>query len=176
VPIAESDAGFPLATNTPPTIVALTPGGTEDFLVVYDAPANPPSEQHIYYAVRTASTKAWSTPVMISAAIYSPAAPALAAMSGGRALLGWEGGNGLAYTSEYDPTPTPAWTTAVSISSATVTVPPSLATGICGGDAVAAIVSGGTVSVAKYATGAWGAPASLAGIGGAQVASVATAP
>jgi hypothetical protein len=165
-----------LATNTPPAIVALTSGGTDDFLVVYDAPAAPVSEQHIYYAVRTASTKAWSTPAMISAAIYSPAAPALAAMSGGRALLGWEGGNALAYTAEYDPTPTPAWTTAVEIGSATVTAPPSLATGICGGDAVAALISGGAVSVAQYASGAWQAPAGIAGITSAQVAAIATSP
>jgi hypothetical protein len=171
-----------LVSTTPPmmppapAIVALTPGGTDDFLVVYDAPANPPSEQHIYYAVRTASSKAWSTPAEISAAIYSPAAPTLAAMSGGRALLGWEGGNGLAYSAEYDPTPTPAWTTAVEIGSATVTAPPSIASGVCGGDAVAAVVSGGSVVVAKYASGAWAAPASIAGLSGVAVASVATQP
>jgi hypothetical protein len=165
-----------LATNTPPALVVLTGGGTDDLLAVYDAPPDGATEQHIFYAVRTASSKAWSTPAQISATVFSPNPPVLAPLSNGRALLGWRGGNQQAYTAEYDPTPTPGWTAATGIGASTVAVPPSLAAGTCGKDAVAVVVSGGTVSTSTYASGAWASPAAITGITGAQVAAVATSP
>jgi hypothetical protein len=170
-----------LGTNIAPAIIALSApesdGGTSDFLVVYAvaSTATPPLN-YINYALRDAASKTWSSPALTNITAYTPYEPSLAAMSGGRAIVGWRGGNNLPYTMEFDPAPTPTWTVPTPIASVTIDAAPSLATGTCGYDAVAALATNGAVTVANYTSDAWIPPTPIAGISGAAYAAIATSP
>jgi len=170
-----------LGTNTAPAIIPLTTstpdGGTSDFLVVFAiaSTATPPLN-YLNYAFRDATAKTWSTPALTNITAYTPYQPSLAAMSGGRAILGWQGGNNLPYTMELTPLPSPAWSAPTPIASVTVNAAPSLATGTCGYDAVAVLATNGAVTVADYTSGAWIPPTPIAGITGAAYAAIATSP
>jgi hypothetical protein len=163
-----------LATNTAPAVVALA-GDSSDFLVVY-AIAGTSTTNYLDYALRTAATKTWGTPAVINATAYTPYAPSLAPMSGGGAIVGWRGGNNSPYTMAFTPSPSPAWTAPVPIASVNVTAAPSLATGTCGNEAVAALATNGTVTIATYANGAWVPSMPISGISGASFAAIATSP
>ncbi len=170
-----------LGTNLAPAIIPFvaptSDGGTSDFLVVcaLASSANPPINT-IDYAIRDGATKTWSAPVATNANAYTPNEPSLAAMSGGRAIVGWRGGNGLAYTMELTSTQGLAWSVPTPIGSGQITAAPSLATGTCGHDAVAAMATAGAVTIASYASGAWASPTAIAGISGASYATIATSP
>ena len=164
-----------LATNTAPAIVALS-GGTSDLLVVY-ALASTQATNYLNYALRTASTKTWSTPAATNGTAYTLYAPSLAPMSGGRAIVGWRGGNNLPYSMEFTPSPSPAWSVPVPMAaSGNITSAPSLATGTCGNEAVAALATEGAVTISTYASGAWVTPTPITGISGASFAAIATSP
>jgi hypothetical protein len=165
----------PLLADTPMAIAALDTGAS-DLLAVYvdgEGPASTNNE-HLFFAVRSGTTKAWSAPAMVDVNAYTPSAPTLAAMSGGRALLAWQGGDGASYASVYT---APVWSSAAKITSDQVASAPSLAPGVCGDDAVAAYPLSGAVYVTHLAGGgAWTTPAPLAGVAGVTAASIATAP
>jgi hypothetical protein len=153
-----------------PAIVALT-GGTSDTLVVYVDPTGV-----LYSTTRSAS--AWSAPAVIDANAFTGASPSLAALPGGRALMTYEGTDGLPYFDVYDPAAMPPWTApaAIGTNSPKLQSPPSVAPGVCGDDAVAVLAEPAGVAVMRYAGGAWLAPTLLAGTAGMTFASVASQP
>jgi hypothetical protein len=166
-----------LAVSTPMAIVALD-SGPSDLLAVYVAAGGGCSNGSgcLYGVSRSASTKAWSPAVMVHPNAFTPAAPALAAMSGGRAVLAWKGGNGEGYGSVYAAAPAPVWSSPAQLTAAQVASAPSVAPGVCGDDAVAAYSSGGIVYTTHFAGGTWTAPAPLSGEAGVTTVSIATAP
>ena len=163
-----------LAVNTGMAIVALD-SGPNDLLAVYveAGGACTGSTGCLYAVLHTASPAEWSSPALVNTTAYSPSAPTLTAMSGGRALLAWRGGNGEGYESVYS---AGAWSTPAQLTSATVTAAPSLAQGVCGDDAVAAYVSSAQAYTTHFAGGAWTTPAALPAGSGATLVAIATSP
>jgi hypothetical protein len=166
-----------LLANTGLAIAGLD-AGTSDLLAVYvEAAGSCTGATDCLYAVtRDSTSKAWSAPAMVNAAAYSPSAPTLTTMSGGRALLAWKGGNGEGYESVYTAGATPAWSTPAQLTSAQLTSAPALAPGVCGDDAEAAYVSAGQVYTTHFVGGAWTTPASFAAGSGATSVAIATSP
>jgi len=153
-----------------PALVALQ-GGTSDALIVYVAP-----DTTIHWTSRSAG--AWSAPALVSATAFTDASPSLAPLSGGRAVMAFLGTNGLPYFSVYQPASTPPWSTPAAIAASTTALvsPPSVAPGVCGDDAVAALPEAAGVAVVRYAGGAWLSPTVLPGTAGMTYAAVATQP
>jgi hypothetical protein len=155
-----------------PAMVALA-GGASDLLVVYvDAGAK------LGALVRDATQKTWSAPVTIDPSALSNDPPALAPLSNGRAALVYRGQNGQPYFSTFDPARAVAWSAPAALvpsGNPTLASPPSIATGVCGDDAVAVYVeAGGAVKATRFVGGAWVAP--VAAGSGATFAAVATRP
>jgi hypothetical protein len=101
-----------LLAGTPMAIVALD-GGANDLLAVYvdgEGSASPNNE-HLFFVLRSASSATWSSPAMVNTNAFTPAVPTLTAMSGGRALVAWQGGDGAGYESVYTPGSAVAWST-----------------------------------------------------------------
>jgi hypothetical protein len=153
-----------------PSIVALN-GGSSDALVVY---ANPLGT--LYSTARSAGT--WSIPAIVNAAAFTDDPPSLAPLRGGRAMMAYLGTNGLPYFSLYDPGATPAWTSpaAIGTGSTMLLSPPSVAPGVCGDDAVVALVGPAGVATIGYAGGTWLPEALLGGTAGMTFAAVASQP
>jgi hypothetical protein len=165
-----------LAANTAMAIVTLDSG---DLLVAYVAAGGACSNTSdcLYAVTGSASTpRTWSEPALVNTTAFSPSAPTLAAMSGGRALLAWKGGNGEGYESVYSGGATPTWSTPAQLTSAQLAAAPSLAEGVCGNDAVAAYVSSGQVYTTELAGGTWTTPAALPAFSGSTAVSIATSP
>jgi hypothetical protein len=165
-----------LLADTPMAIVTLD-GGADDLLAMYvdGEGAGSPNNEHLFFVLRSASTGAWSLPAMVSTNAYTPSAPTLAALSGGGALVAWQGGDGEGYESEYTET-TASWSSPAPLAAAQVASAPSLARGVCGDDAIAAYVSGGLVYTTHFAGGAWSAPSAFPAGSGAAAVSIATTP
>jgi hypothetical protein len=165
-----------LLADTPMAIVALD-GGASDLLAVYiDGEGSASmSNEHLFFALRSASTSTWSLPAMVNADAFTPAAPTLTALSGGGALVAWQGGNGEGYESVYDGT-NGSWSSPAQLTAAQVASAPSLAQGVCGDDAIAAYVSGGLVYTTHFAGGAWSVPSAFPAGSGSTAVSIATAP
>jgi hypothetical protein len=162
--------------STPITITTLDSGA---LLVVYAAAGgscNNPTGC-LYSVLGTASLpRTWSPPALVDPNAFTPYAPTLVWMSGGRALLAWEGANGEGYESVYTTAPTTGWSTPAQLTTALVANAPSLAPGVCGDDAVAAYVSGGQVYTTHFAGGAWTSPALQAAVSGSTFVTIATTP
>jgi hypothetical protein len=166
-----------LLADTSMAIVALDGGGSDLLAVYVDGEgAGSPNNEHLFFVVRSASSATWSSPAMVSTNAFTPAAPTLTSMSGGGALLAWQGGDGAGYESVYTPGSAVAWSTPAQLTAAQVASAPSLAPGVCGDDAVAAYLSSGLVYTTHFAGGAWTAPAALPAGSGATAVSIATAP
>ena len=170
----------PLLASTPMAIAALDAGASDLLAVYVDGEGSAsPNNEHLFFALRSATTKAWSAPAMVDPNAYTSSAPTLTAMSGGRALLAWKGGDGEGYASVYT---APAWSSPAKVTADQVGGAPSLAPGVCGDDAVAAYLFNASVYVTRLsgvgadAGGAWTTPAPLAGVAGVTAAAIATAP
>lgn len=150
-----------------PAIVALE-GGASDALIVYVNPAGT-----LYFTARSGAS--WSAPTVISTSAFTNAAVSLAPLTGARAMMTYLGTNGLPYFSVYDPTTTPEWTApaALGAGATNLSSPPSVASGVCGDDAVAVLVSSTGAQSLGYAAGTWSAPSTLPGTAGMAFASVA---
>jgi hypothetical protein len=178
--VALASSPVALTPNTPLAMAPLGGGGESDLVAVYvdGEGSSSANNLHLYAVLRNAGTTTWASPVEVGASIFTPggaaAAPSLTSLSGGGVLLGWVGQMGGVYTSVY--TPGTGWSTAAQLTSATVAGPPSLAPGVCGDDAEAAYVSGGSVYTSRFTGGAWSAPALVAGVAGAAYATMATYP
>jgi hypothetical protein len=152
-----------------PAMVALT-GGTSDLLVVYVDTTGT-------LQATSRATGTWSAPTPLSVASATADPPALAAMSGGRAVLVYRGGDAHPYYATFDPARATPWSTPAALvtPSPTIVSAPSVAAGVCGDDAVAAYVDGsGAVSTVGLSGGTWQPRGSVAA--GATYATVATRP
>jgi hypothetical protein len=112
------------------------------------------------FTTRTAGV--WSTAEEVYDAngyiAYTSDEVSLAALSGVRAVLVFRGGNMVPYFSIFDGTSTWTAPAAVVTSTTTVSTVPSVATGVCGDDAIAALVeTNGDVDVTSLRAGAWSA-------------------
>jgi hypothetical protein len=131
-------------------------------------------------AVRSASTKAWSAPAAIDVAATTKDGVRIAALPGGRAVVGFRGADGKPYASTYDAARATPWSSPAplgGVANPAVLSVPAVAPGVCGEDAVAAFVdAAGNVSIAGLRGTAWASRGPLAGISGATHVSVATRP
>lgn len=129
--------------------------------------------------MRDATAKTWSTALPIDTDAASNESPSLAPMSGGRAVMMWRGTNGMAYFNTYDPAATPKWRQHAFLVSSTTAIasPPTVATGVCGDDAIAAYaLAGGAVQVTRLKGTTWSTPESVGALSNLGFASVATLP
>ncbi len=141
-----------------PTVVALS-GGASDLLVVFVRSTN--GDFHLMFTARTSGT--WSPAAevydMSGNVAYTSDPVSMAALSGGRAVLIFRGGNMVPYFSTFDGTSTWTAPTAVVTSTTTVSTVPAVATGVCGDDAIAALVeTNGDVDVTSLQGSTWSAP------------------
>jgi hypothetical protein len=145
--------------------------GAADTLVVYADP-----DGTLYSTSRSGGT--WSAPALINANAFTNAAPSLAPLAAGRAIMAYLGTNQLPYFSTYDPSAVPLWTTPAPIGSTSPTLasPPSVAPGVCGDDALAVLAEANGIAAVRYVGGAWLPPTMLGGTAGMTFASVATQP
>jgi hypothetical protein len=160
-----------------PRIVALT-GGTASQMVVYSRSDNGDDEV-LMYSVLTGST--WSAPAVVhDATVFTPNTVAIAPLPNGAALLVYEGNNGQAYFTTYDPTSATPWTAAAPLFASgnpTVTSPPQIATGVCGTVAVLVLAtSNANLAVTTFMGTGWTPLSPIAGTSGATYAAIATQP
>jgi hypothetical protein len=158
-----------------PALVSLT-GGTDDLLTVF---LKQDTQPFLYWAVRDRTSKTWSAalPIDTDAATYE--SPELAPMPGGRAVMMWRGTNGKAYFNTYDPAATPRWRQHAFLvtSNTAIASPPTIATGVCGDDAIAAYpLAGGPVQVTRLKGNTWAAPESVGTLTNLGFAAIATLP
>jgi hypothetical protein len=159
----------------PPAALALQ-GGTEDLLVVY--PRN--GDYKITSTAR--SNNSWSMPILVDAnAFLSGTANepvSLAALGAGKAILVFRGTDSKPYFSLYDPKQANAWTAPAALVSGTnpnVDSLPSVATGVCGSDAVVAYVeSGAGVKITSLTGSTWSAPEPVPQSSAAKFVAVST--
>ena len=155
--------------TVPPTMIAVS-GGNADLLLVYVDQG----DFKLYFSLHGPS--GWSAPALVNAAAYTSVPVSLAALSGGGAALVFEGSDLNAYTSLYDPAAATPWTAPAPLVAAKVTLtsPPSIASGVCGDEAVAAICTASGAAVVHLRNGSWSSPEMLAGTAGMTFASIAT--
>jgi hypothetical protein len=157
-----------------PTIVALS-GGTSDVLIVFVRSTT--SDYHLMFTTRTSGT--WSPAAevydMSGNIAYTTSPVSMAPLSGGRAVLIFRGGNMVPYFSTFDGTS--SWSPPAAVVSATTTVStvPAVATGVCGDDAIAAMVeTNGDVDVTSLHGSTWTATTHL--VSAMSYAGIATSP
>ena len=155
-----------------PAMIAMN-GGTSDLLVVY---ANDATK--LTATLRDASAKTWSAPVILDVNAFTNDPPALAPMSNGRAVLVYRGADNLPYVTTFDPARATPWSPPVALVAGTnpiLATPPSIASGVCGDDAVVVYVElGGAVKSTRFTGGSWTTPAIVGA--GATYAAIATRP
>lgn len=167
---ANAHSGTAVVTTLSPAVVALQ-GGTADLLIVYISGAT----DLLFYTTRTAGT--WSAPAEIyGTTAYTGFTPTLAPLPGGGAIVVWQGGNNMAYTSTY--AAGSGWTAPAQIpSTATVVSAPAVAPGVCGASAIVAyVLTGGQVEVTSLTGATWSTPSAIAGATGMQSVAIATSP
>ncbi len=163
-----------LYANAAPALVALG-GATNDLLVVYVA-----SDTKLYAAVRAAATKVWSAPGLVDATAFTHDEVRAAATGTDRAVVVYRGTDQKPYATTYDASRGAPWSVPAPIAGVAnpaVLSVPSVSSGVCGDDALAAFVdSAGNVSTATLRGTAWASRGAVAGIGGASVVTIATRP
>jgi len=157
-----------------PSIVALS-GGASDLLVVFVRSTN--SDYHLMFTTRTSG--AWSTAAEVydvsGNVAYATDEVSIAPLSGGRAVLLYRGGDMKPYFSIFDGTSTWSAPAAVVSSATTLSTAPTVATGVCGDDAIAALVeTNGDVDVTSLQGSTWTAPTHV--VSAMSYAGVATSP
>jgi hypothetical protein len=170
--LASQIAGATAVTTIAPTVVAAS-GGAFDLFVVFVHGG----DYTLYWTGRASGV--WSTPAQISATAYTNEPVALAAAAGGAFVLLYQGTDSKPYYSLYSPSASPAWTAPAALVTAAnplLPSPPSVATGVCGADAVAAYVQPGGVQIVTLSSGTWSAPSQIAGTASMTYAVVATQP
>jgi len=173
---ATSHPSAAIQKTIPPAIVSLS-GGAEDLLVVY--------ARDMDYKIMSTSRASgmWSMPMLVDMNAFLSGQTnepvSLAPLGSGRAIMVYRGTDSKPYFSIYDPKKMPAWTAPAPIAMTNPMVDslPSVASGVCGSDAVIAYVeSGAGVKVASFSAGNWGAPESVAMSGAAKYVAIATRP
>ena len=161
--------------SVPPTLLALQ-GGSADLMLVYEDN----TLSLIYSTVHTAGAalSSWSQPVEVDANAMTAAAVSVAPTKSGGAVMTYLGTDDLFYFSLYTPGASTPWTVPAAIDpSATANaVPPSVATGVCGFDAVATIVQTTGVEVLTLTGTTWSTPILINGTASTSFATVGTLP
>jgi hypothetical protein len=137
-----------------PTVIALS-GGSADLMIVY-------IENTTTYLKSTAHTpgSGWSTPVQVSATAIGATPVSLAPLPNGVVVMVYEGTNGLPYSSTYTPGAGTPWSSPISVypNSLPLQSPPTVAPGVCGVDAIAALVETPGVEIVTLSSGVWSPP------------------
>lgn len=157
-----------IQSMAPPAITTMS--GGVDLLVVF---ADDSGGFKLTSAARIAGT--WAPPVALGTTVYTSEPMSLVALPAGKALLAYRGGDMKPYFAIWDGT---SWTAPAGFLSANpvIDTTPSLAPGVCGDDAVAALVVGGGVQIAHFSGGSFKGPDSVSGVVGALYAGIATRP
>jgi len=156
----------------PPALIALT-GGSSDLMVVY---ANA-VDNKLYWATRSGGT--WSTPALTNAMAFSLQPVSVAPLPAGGAVLSFLGTDTNGYGMTFDPTSSTPWAPPVALLAGgqPLTVAPTVATGICGADAVAALVQPAGIDLVTLSSGTWTPPAApVTGTAAMSFVTVATSP
>jgi hypothetical protein len=157
--------------TTPPTLIALN-GGSSDLLVLYEQASN----DVVYWSARSSGT--WSTPAATNALAYTLEPVSAAPLAAGAAVVAFLGTDGNPYGMIFDPA-TSSWSApaAVLTGGSTLTAPPTVATGVCGPDAIAAVVQPAGIELVTLSSGKWStAPTLVSGTSGSSFATIATGP
>jgi hypothetical protein len=154
-----------------PSVIALS-GGTSDLLVVF-------AHQGDYKLTSQArASGTWSAPALIDPNAYTTDPVALAALSGGRAVMVFRGGDQKAYFSLYNPSASSQWTAPAPLiapNNPVIAGLPAVAPGICGDDAVAVYPPApGQARLVRLRGGSWVAPEAIPGTTASAFVGVAT--
>jgi hypothetical protein len=155
----------------PPTLIRLN-GGTSDLLLVYEDK----TDDVIEWATYTSGV--WSIPAATSATATTLSPVSVAPLAKGAAVLAFLGTDGNPYSMTFDPGASTPWSapTPIVTMNQLLTTPPSVATGVCGTDAIAAIVQPAGIETASLSAGTWSAPSLVSGTSSMSYASIATSP
>jgi hypothetical protein len=158
------------SSSTPPTLIALT-GGSSDLMVVYEDVG----DNKLYSSTRTGGS--WSAPALTNMNAYTLEPVSLAPLAAGGAVAAFEGTDGNGYAMTYDPSGS-TWTTPAALlaTGEPLPSPPTVATGVCGADAIAALVQPGGVQLVTLASGAWSTGTLVSGAASMDSATIATSP
>ena len=159
-----------LVGTVPPTLVGLS-GGTADLMLVYEQETTT-----LLFSIEHTPGTGWGVPVEIGTAL-TPTQVSLAPLLNGGVALVYEGSNSFAYGSVFSPG-AGTWSTPVVISAsgASLASPPTVASGACGFDAIAAYAAPSGVAIVDLKDGAWSTPNVVTSLSGMTYATVATSP
>ena len=171
---ASAQVGTVTVRNDLPTaVVELATGGS---LAVFSTDTG--AAQKLAYTTRSGGTWTGSASVFDNGTnrAFSNDPLALLALSAGRALLVFRGGDTNLYATTFDPVGVVPWSppTAITAQPVATASAPSLAAGICGSDAIVAFVDGATAKVARLTGTVWSAPEAVPGVGDATYVGVAS--
>jgi hypothetical protein len=161
-------------TSIPPTLLALT-GGTADLMLVFE---DNQGQNTINFVLHTPSG-GWQAPAVVASTASTTSQASLAPLPSGGAVLVYQGmTNGYPYGATYDPSASTPWTTPVEIypNSLPLQSPPTVATGTCGVDAIAALVETTGVALVTLKNGTWAPPLLVTTLSQMTFATIATAP
>jgi len=169
-PASPLSAAFDAKTTASPRIVTLSGGDT---LVVFSH-----SDDLLLFSRRRGSSWEPATALHVDlggASAISPGPVALVALPNDAAELVFVGGDGKPYASLY-PGVAP-WSPPAQLAVPALASTPSIATGVCGDDAILAYAtSDGSVATMTLHAGTWSAPSPISGISGASFVTIATRP
>lgn len=165
---AEPISGTTVGT-TPPSLMALT-GGSSDLLLVYANAA----DDKLYWTARSSGT--WSLPALTNMNAYSLQPVSIAPLAAGGAVLTFLGTDDNPYAMTFDPTASTPWTSPVAILTGGQPLPsaPTVAAGVCGTDAVAAIVQPAGIELVTLSSGTWSSPTLVGGTASMGFVTIAT--
>jgi hypothetical protein len=154
----------------PPTVIALD-GGSSDLMIVYEDA----TENQLFWSTRSGGT--WSTPALTNVDAFTDAQVSAAPLSAGAAVVTFLGTDGNPYAMTFDPTSS-SWTAPVAILTGGSALPaaPTVATGICGVDAIAEVIQPGGVELIALSSGTWSSPVTVSGTASSTFATIATSP
>ena len=164
-------------SGVPATLVALT-SGAEDLMLVFAVQ----STNLLYSVVHTSGgtgASSWSAPVQVDPLANSATAVSIAPLANGGAVLTYLGStDAFPYFSIYTAGASTPWTTPALVyaESLPLASPPQVAAGVCGTDAIAALVEPSGIALVPLKSGTWGTPVLMNGTGSLTYASIATTP
>jgi hypothetical protein len=146
-----------------PTLIALD-GGAHDLMMVYTG-----SDLALHSVARTASNKAWNTPIIVDNSAQPSGTTNVSPMTNGRAMAIYVGTNGKPYWSAYDPTKVTPWSAPSELvvgKNPLVAGVPAVVEGKCGAADATAVYAdqAGGVYVMRFANGVWSGPFAVPGI------------
>ena len=151
----------------PPALVAVS--GTFDVVVAYVDK----DTRRISTAGRNAGTKAWAVPAPIDSVATTDEGVSIARIGTTKLVIVYRGQNGKAYASVGTIGAAGlTWTAGAPLGPSAVDVDaaPSVATGVCGDDAIAVYASAGLVRATRLHGTAWSSPEPVTGASGGRVA------